>query len=133
MKYVKNDGLTEDSIVQNRFTAYLSAAVSHHRARHLAKENLKQAREMYLEDLHISQETSEQSSITYTDIIEADERLHRLIFSLKEINRSILLQHVVIGTSLYQISCNLHMNYSTVKSIYRRTLIILKKELDSEI
>ena len=49
--YKRNDGLTDDHILQNQFTAYLHNAVHNGRIDYLYKQNKPQRIEIMLEDM----------------------------------------------------------------------------------
>ncbi|MCL2106419.1 MAG: sigma-70 family RNA polymerase sigma factor [Oscillospiraceae bacterium] len=121
MKYEYNDGSLEDHAVQNRFTAYLKAAVNHHRAKYIQRLRQQQQKEIVLfESEDIPSELGFASS---------DDLLPRALAQLRAQSQQILLEHIVQGKPLVQLALELGLPYPTVCAIYRRALKKLREEL----
>lgn len=59
---------------------------------------------------------------------ETNHHLAAAVIRLSELHRRIIVRHVIYGEPLTSIAENLHMNYDTVKSHYRRGIAALRKE-----
>ena len=131
MKYIKNDGSVEENAVQNRFTAYLKVSLDHNRIRFSCRKKQQYNAEIsYLDTDDIVPE--ENISDPFTDLFSSeigDSNLQRAIDLLREQERLILTMHVLQEISLKLIADELSIPYPTVKSLYRRSLEKLRKEL----
>ena len=126
MKYARNDGSIEENAVRNRFTTYLKTSLTNNVTRYTAKLNNKRMSETVLnEESLISEDFFER---LFSGEI-GDIRLQQALAGLRENERSILMQHVIHDRKLKEIAENIDAPYATVKSLYRRTLKKLRKEL----
>ena len=127
-----NDGVEESNIVQNRFTAYLKVSLEHNTARYEAKLLQKSLVEMaYSED---EDEFGEYYRPDPFEQITADEfgdaRLRQGLSSLRDVERAVLISHVLQDKPLKKIAVEMEVPYPTVKSHYRRAIEKLRKELN---
>ena len=131
MKYTYNDGSAEENAVQNRFTAYLKTSLGHNAARYEAKLMQKSlAEESYSDDETAWDRSPESDPFERLSAGEFDHtELRQGLVCLREVERSILFQHVLQDKPLKQIAEELDCPYSTVKSHYRRALEKLRKKL----
>jgi RNA polymerase sigma factor (sigma-70 family) len=132
MKYKYNDGSLAENAVQNRFTAYLAAAVEHRRKRYINKLSQTRYREVCYQDDCDIWNNCDPAGVDPDTLYEneiSDERLRLAIARLHEREQCILIQHAVNGNSLIRIAEEMAIPYPTVKSIYRRTLEKIRKEL----
>jgi RNA polymerase sigma factor (sigma-70 family) len=126
MKYARNDGSIEENAVRNRFTAYLKTSLTNNVTRYTVKLKNKRMSETSLNETeHIAEDFFEQ---IFSGEIE-DVRLQRALSGLRENERIILMQHVIHDLKLKEIAEAMGTPYATVKSLYRRTLEKLRKEL----
>ena len=123
MRYEKNNGSSEDQIVQNRFTAYLKVSVNHHRSRYIKCKYQQQQQEIPLED---------PDTLSADTIILPDAQLYAVVSHLRDQAQTIVLEHILADKPLVQLAQELDMPYPTVKAIYRRALEKLRKELRDE-
>ena len=125
MKIPRNPGISESDITQNRFTAYVQAAVYHYRERYILRKEKRTQHEVSYEE----QEPHLRSlpSTAALDFESAD--LAQAWNSLREKERIILLRHTINGETLTEIAADLKMPYVTVKAIFKRCKDKLKKEL----
>ena len=133
MKYAQNDGRIEENAVQNRFTAYLKLSVERNTVRYITKHKEKRLFETAFN------EYNEHNEIYADDPFEqllsgeiGDMRLQQALSRLREQERLILFQYIFEEKPLKLIAEKISMPYPTVKSIYRRTLEKLRKELRKE-
>ena len=121
MKYEHNDGSQEEHAVQNRFTAYLKAAVHHHRAKYIHHLREQQQLEIALfesEDLSVEVEFS-----------LPDNLLSKALAQLREQAQTIVLEHILQDKLLKRLALELGLPYPTICAIYQRALDKLRKEL----
>jgi DNA-directed RNA polymerase specialized sigma24 family protein len=134
MKYTYNDGSVEENAVQNRFTAYLKVSLEHNAARYEAKLRQKNSVEVPFPEyekvwdkLH---ETDPFEQLAAGEF--GDSRLRQSLSCLRDVERTILLQHILQDKPLKWIADETKQPYPTVKSHYRRALEKLRKELAKE-
>jgi len=131
MRYVPNDGSIEENAVQNRFTAYLKVSLEHNKIRFSCKKKQQNNAEIsYLDTDEIITEASAYDPFANLFSAEiGDAKLQHAIDLLRKQERLILTMHVLQEISLKLIADELSIPYPTVKSLYRRSLEKLRKEL----
>ena len=132
MKYIYNDGSIAENAIQNRFTAYLKIALNHNKIQYSKKLKQKQLLEITHEESEVLQVHLDKSfSFEFAISCEIENtRLHEAFFQLKELEQKILVMHIFQDKQLKQIALELSIPYSTIKSLYRRSLNKLRKELE---
>ena len=110
--YKKNNGSTEQEILQNQFSAYVKKAVHNRRIQFLTEKSRKFRFETPLFDL-------DYLLFDTTDIIQEitdHETVRQALRSLKENERRIVLERIIEEKSFGQLSDELGMSYKTVSS-----------------
>lgn len=131
MKIPRNPGISESDIVQNRFTAYVQAAVYHYRERYILRREKQEQREVSYEEQEPYLRSLPAAPQTAADF--ENEALAQVWDSLREKDRIILLRHTVNGETLTEIAADLQMPYVTVKTIYKRVKEKLRKGFRNEL
>lgn len=108
--YKKNNGSTEQEILQNQFSAYVKKAVHNRRIQFLTEKSRKFRFETPLFDL-------DYLLFDTTDIIQEitdHETVRQALRSIKENERRIVLERIIEEKSFGQLSDELGMSYKTV-------------------
>lgn len=128
MIFVKNNGLSQDNAVQNRFTAYLLTSISHCKAKYLKNLHNRSIQEISLEVTE--QLISEDGGVNknFDDEISDDELL-RGLNKLTDRDKNIVFKRAVSEEPFVKIAADMNMGYSAVKAVYRRSLDKIRKEL----
>ena len=130
MKITRNNGIGDDNIVQNRFTAYLKISIAHQKAKYLAGIYERQKQEIsYEEHSELFDRMQDDSADTYFDNEIGNEQLCHALDKLKERDRMIVLRRAVSGESFVKIAEDMGVEYVNVKAIYRRSLEKIRKEM----
>ena len=111
--YKKNNGSTEQEILQNQFSAYVKKAVHNRRIQFLTEKSRKFRFETPLFDL-------DYLLFDTTDIIQEitdHETVRQALRSIKENERRIVLERIIEEKSFGQLSDELGMSYKTVASL----------------
>lgn len=109
--YKKNNGSTEQEILQNQFSAYVKKAVHNRRIQFLTEKSRKFRFETPLFDL-------DYLLFDTTDIIQEitdHETVRQALRSIKENERRIVLERIIEEKSFGQLSDELGMSYKTVR------------------
>ncbi len=123
----KNNGINQDEILQNQFTAYLKKAVHNRRLRYLSKKNRREENE-------ISQYDLEAYIADNTDFMQelADyEAIQQALRSIKEKERRLVIARIVENKSFHEIASELDMSYKATTSLYYRVMKRMKIFMDS--
>lgn len=105
MKITRNNGISDDNIVQNRFTAYLKISIAHQKAKYLAGIYERQKQEVsYEEHSELFDRMQDDSADTYFDNEIGNEQLCHALDKLKERDRMIVLRRAVSGESFVKIA-----------------------------
>ena len=130
MKITRNNGIGDDNIVQNRFTAYLKISIAHQKVKYLTSLYERQKQELSYEDhSELYDAMQENHEDTYFDDQIWNEQLSNALDKLKERDRMIVLRHAVSGESFVKIAEDMGVEYVNVKAIYRRSLEKIRKEM----
>lgn len=125
----RNNGSTEQEILQNRFTALVTVSVNRARIDYLRKETSRTRNTYEMEDEKfalIPDETDFVSSLCDSD---------SLLYALKQLNereRYVLLARVLEEKSFEEIADNLGLKYMGVAAVYHRTIKKLRNILGGE-
>lgn len=125
----RNDGSVEDYAIHNRFTAYLRVALEHNASQFIAKRRVKELREMELPGDDFFPNVLLSDSFDPLFIERTHLRLRRALSALCDLERYVLIEHILQDRTLKAIAFSVGVPYPTVKSIYRRVLKRLRKEL----
>ena len=124
--YKKNNGSTEQEILQNQFSAYVKKAVHNRRIQFLTEKSRKFRFETPLFDL-------DYLLFDTTDIIQEitdHETVRQALRSIKENERRIVLERIIEEKSFGQLSDELGMSYKTVASLYYRAIKKLRRFME---
>ena len=102
--YKKNNGSTEQEILQNQFSAYVKKAVHNRRIQFLTEKSRK----------------------------FRFETVRQALRSIKENERRIVLERIIEEKSFGQLSDELGMSYKTVASLYYRAIHRLDRHQKAE-
>ena len=127
-----NNGIGDDNILHNQFTAYLITALRNRKIRYLQHNNKLQIIEVSLDALDLfSDKLPDDGLLTGLPVLEMieDFRLHESLKKVKERELKILFARALYGKSFPEIALDLGMKTNTVASIYFRLIKRLKREL----
>ena len=117
--YKKNNGSTEQEILQNQFSAYVKKAVHNRRIQFLTEKSRKFRFETPLFDLdYLLFDTTDH------------ETVRQALRSIKENERRIVLERIIEEKSFGQLSDELGMSYKTVASLYYRAIKKLRRFME---
>ena len=120
--YKRNDGLTDDHILQNQFTAFLNTALSNRRKVYLRGKRRRCKREYLTDDITMILMTEE-------DYIEQDltyAELHTALHSIKDKERRVFLARVLGEKGFDEIAAELGLSYKGAAAIYYRAIAKLR-------
>ena len=127
MKY-RNSGANEEHIIQNRFTAYLLVALQRRKVDFLLRRYSHQQHEQPVEAIN----TAYASICQTLDLQTEYAALMRLLVTLPERERTILLSRAMENRSFAELADKYHMGYKGVAAIYYRTIQRIRKELEEK-
>lgn len=125
----RNNGSTEQEILQNRFTALVTVSVNRARIDYLRKETNRTRNTYEMEDEKfalIPDETDFVSSLCDSD------SLSYALKQLSERERYVLLARVLEEKSFEEIADSLGLKYMGVAAVYHRTIKKLRNILKGE-
>lgn len=135
MIWKKYEDQTRDEVLQNRFTAYLTSAVSRRRAEYIDKliqlQNHLSFNSDNIPDKNFDIEEEALKSLPLHLQIQ-NEDLFLSIAELSEQERYIFFNRALGELSLNEMAAELGMNYKTVAAVYYRTIQKLKKRMQGE-
>lgn len=130
MKTTRKDGIESDAAIQNRFTAYLKVSISHLKAKYLSGLHERQTLELsYEERTELLNQIQNCHEDTYFSEEIEDKQLSHALDKLKERERLIVFRRAVFEESFIKIAKDSGLKYVTVKTIYRRALEKIRKEI----
>lgn len=125
----RNDGKTENNILQNQFTAYLLTAVKRHKINYLRRREKLQRLETPLElqdfDLFVQADTDLTQSLSLIEQIE-NPMLLAALMQARERELYIFLTRILDGRSFLDLSKKLGISYKAVTHIYYRFIEKIK-------
>lgn len=135
MIWKKYEDQTRDEVLQNRFTAYLTSAVSRRRAECIDKliqlQNHLSFNSDNIPDKNFDVEEDVLKSFPLHLQIQSED-LFLSIAELSEQERYIFFNRALGELSLNEMAAELGMNYKTVAAVYYRTIQKLKKRIQGE-
>ena len=129
MKTLRNNGTSDDNIVQNRFIAYLKISISRQKVKYLDKLFDQRKWELSFEEHEDTLNSLPSSGGAYFNKEVEDESLCRALNKLKDHERVIVFRRAVSEESFIKIAADMGLKYVTVKAIYRRALEKIMKEM----
>lgn len=122
----RNNGVTENEILQNQFTAYVSRAIRNRKLRYIINRDQKNSKELLfaqLEDFLTAEEDKIGELLEY-------EILRQALRQIKEKERVIVLARVVEEKSFREIAQEMNMTYKAVSNMYYRVMKRLREHME---
>lgn len=123
--YKRNDGINDQDILQNQFTAYISTAIHRERLKYLKEKCNRLKVEIEFEEYHLN---ILDDSDLITESLESECLLQALRI-IKKKERDIFLARALDEKSFSQIADEFGMKYKSVAAMYYRTVTKLRKIL----
>lgn len=127
----RNEGTSEEDILQNQFTAYLVTAIRRQRIIYLRRRDRHMLHEVSLEicdaaDTALFTEPDLTASLSLLEQIESPA-LHRVLLQARERERYIFLTRVLDDRSFTELAQELGISYKAVTHLYYRFIDKLRK------
>lgn len=122
----RNNNITEDEILQNQFTAYVTLAVRRQRMHYIKKLEQKNSNEFLFSPLH-SPMPAEDDQIG--KLVEYDT-LNYALRQIREKEREIVLARVIEEKPFTEIAQEMGMTYKAVTQLYYRVMKRLKVHME---
>ena len=122
----RNNGVTENEILQNQFTAYVSRAIRNRKLRYIINRDQKNSKELLfaqLEDFSTAEEDKIGELLEY-------EILRQALRQIKKKERVIVLARVVEEKSFREIAQEMNMTYKAVSNMYYRVMKRLREHME---
>lgn len=126
--YNKNSGKTENEILQNQFTSFLSVCVSNARIDYLRSRIKRLQRELIIEE----QEVYFSEAVDYIELLGDNDALDRAMRQIKEKERYVVIARVLDEKGFEEIAGELGMGYKGVAAIYYRAIKKLSELLGGD-
>lgn len=122
----RNNGITENEILQNQFTAYVCHAIHRRRMRYIIKRDRKNNKELNLSQLqdYVSVEDDPISELMEYDL------LRQALRHIQQKERAIILARVVGQKSFEEIAREMGVTYKSVTNMYYRIMKRLKAYME---
>lgn len=124
--FLRNNNITENEILQNQFTAYVSLAIRRQRIHYIKKMERKNSNELLFSPLH-SPIPAEENQIGKW--LEYDV-LNYALRQIREKEREIVLARVIEEKPFTEIAQEMDMTYKAVSQLYYRILKRLKLHME---
>ena len=124
--FLRNNNITENEILQNQFTAYVSLAIRRQRIHYIKKMERKNSNELLFSPLH-SPIPAEEDQIGKW--LEYDV-LNYALRQIREKEREIVLARVIEEKPFTEIAQEMGMTYKAVTQLYYRVLKRLKVHME---
>lgn len=128
----RNNGKSETEILQNSFTAYLTAAVQHRRNNYIRQAVKLQQMENVAENIQYNHGYGMEEDMLLGLPLSMQLEDSALLHVLKEVNereRHVFLARVLDERSFESLAGELGLGYKGVAAIYYRTLRKIKKKM----
>ena len=122
----KNNGITENEVLQNQFTAYVGRALRNRRLRYIMNRDRKNSKELLFSQL---QEFLAVEEDQIGELLEY-ELLRQALRQIKEKERMIVLARVVGEKSFGEIAQEMDMTYKAVTNTYYRIMKRLEAHME---
>ena len=122
----KNNGITDNEILQNQFTAYVRRAVHNCRLRYITTQVRRDCRELNFSQIQVI-------LIAENDPIEKAlecECIREALRHVQSTERSIILARVIDEKSFGTIAEEMGLTYKTVTNMYYRSMKRLKAYME---
>lgn len=120
--YHRNDGKDENSIIQNRFTAYLVSAITRRKADYLRVNQRKKTAEIPTDpDTLVLPENSDATSPEIVLSTLENAALLKVLSGISERDRFIFFAHALYRYSFDEIALKFGLGYQGVAAAYYRT------------
>ena len=135
MLWQRNEGLEQDEIIQNRFTAYLLSAVQRRKAQYIDTQLKAQRISMLIEET-----TADDTFDLETEALQGiplymrlqNEKLFWSLSQLTERERYVFFNRALDERSLDELAAELGLSYKGVAAIYYRAIQKIKKKMKGE-
>ena len=135
MVWQRNEGLEQDEIIQNRFTAYLLSAVQRRKAQYIDTLMKVQQTSTLIEetvmDIEFDLEGEASQGIPLYMRLQ-NEKLFLSLSRLTERERYVFFTRALDERSLDELASELGLSYKGVAAIYYRTIQKIKKSMKGE-
>lgn len=133
--WLKNDGQSEEDLLQNRFTAYISVALQRRRKDYMLQERRQQQKEI-LTDNPVSDGNYEILDDVMSDLpllmqLENVKLLHALRV-LDEKERQVFFARVLDEKSFEELANTTSVSYKSVTSLYYRALRKIRDRMSGD-
>lgn len=133
--WLKNDGQSEEDLLQNRFTAYISVALQRRRKDYMLQERRQQQKEI-LTDNPVSDGNYEILDDVMSDLpllmqLENVKLLHALRV-LGEKERQVFFARVLDEKSFEELANTTGVSYKSVTSLYYRALRKIRDRMSGD-
>ena len=125
--YKRNDGLTGDQILQNKFTAFLNTALCNTRKAYLRGKYRRCKREYITDEFFLCPYDGEyiESAVDYAELYAA-------LSAIREKERRVFFARVLDEKGFDEIARELGLSYKGAAAIYYRTIAKLRVLLGGE-
>ena len=122
----RNNSITEDEILQNQFSAYVTLAIRRQRIHYIKKIERKNSNELLFSPLYTSMPSENDP---FEKLLEYDALMNAL-HQIREKEREIVLARVIEEKPFEEIAQEMDMTYKAVSQLYYRILKRLKLHME---
>ena len=126
--YKKNEGISENDKLQNRFSSYVSTSIHRERILYIKRKVRRLEFEVVLDEIHLGIA----DSTNFSDPFCENDSLTYALQKLSAKERHIFLTHVLDEKSFVQIADEMGMKWKSVATVYYRTVTKLKEILKGD-
>ena len=129
----RNKGQSEDEILQNQFTSYLSLAVQRQRREYIRQMDRRLAEETDLEELNYIHDGIIEADFIYSLPLLMQLESSSLFYALRKLNereRMVFLAHILDEKSFSELSGELGISYKGVAAVYYRALDKIRRSME---
>ncbi len=124
--FPRNNNITENEILQNQFTAYVSRAIRHRRINYIRKREQKNLKEFSFSEVEDFVPVEDNK----VEKLLEREALRLALCQIREKERKIVLARVVEEKPFTEIAQEMGMTYKAVTHLYYRVLKRLKVHME---
>ncbi len=121
-----NNGISQDEVVQNQFTAYVKRAVHNSRLKYLMQQSKQSSFELELNDFEETLADPKDYLQTYIEMYA----LRRALQMIRQQEREIVLEHIIEGKPFVEIAMERNMTYKAVTCLYYRIMKKLRDHIE---
>ena len=122
----RNNSITEDEILQNQFSAYVTLAIRRQRIHYIKKIERKNSNELLFSPLHTSMPSENDP---FEKLLEYDALMNAL-HQIREKELKIVLARVIEEKPFAEIAQEMGMTYKAVTQLYYRVMKRLKVHME---